>query len=90
MALRGLRFLCFYDPKAGSKPAFYGQKFFQKERHILRFSSDLFLVGKYANLSPSEKCSICRILGEKVFRISYLGVLAFYGRPSIGCLNGLS
>ena len=83
-------FCVFMTQKQARNQRFTGRNSFKKSAISCVFSSDLFLVGKYANLSPSEKCSICRILGDKLFRISYFGVLAFYGRPSLGCLNGLS
>ena len=98
MALRGLRFLCFEDPKVGSKPAFYGQKFFQKERHILRIFFRPFprgqiresqLIRKVFYMSDSQRKSVLYFLFG-CSCVLWTAVHRLLGRPSIGCLNGLS
>jgi hypothetical protein len=67
-----------------------GRSSFKKSAIFCVFSFRLFAVSKYANLSPSEKCSICRISGAKVFRISDSDIFSLYGWAFIGGLNGLS
>ena len=67
-----------------------GRSSFKKSAIFCVFSFRLFAVSKYANLSPSEKCSICRIFGAKVFCISDSDIFSFYGWAFIGGLNSLS
>lgn len=96
MALRGLRFLCFYDPKAGLKPAFYGQKFFQKERHILHIFFRPFPRGQIRESQPIRKVFYMSDFRRKsvlyfLFECScvlWTAVHRLLERPFIGCLDG--